>query len=62
MKSSTHNISFDVTISKNGELFKVVISKGDIVNEMPARSLDEAKQVALASAGGFAQFILGQKL
>ena len=62
MKSSTQNISFDVTISKNGELFKVVISKGDIVNEMPARSLDEAKQVALASAGGVAQFILGQKL
>ena len=55
-------INFTAKITKKGDLWEVQVKPGDIESIMPARSQDEAVGVAIRSAGGFAQFLLGQEL
>lgn len=57
-----YEIKFKVTIKPNGKLFEVTVQDGDIKSVMPARSMDEAVQVAFTSAGGFTQFLLSQQM
>lgn len=55
-------INFKVNIKKNDNLFEVTIYQDNIKSVMPARSLEEAMQVAMSSVAGFSQFQLGQQL
>ena len=55
-------INFTTKITKKGDLWEVQVKSGDIESIMPARSQDEAVGVAISTAGGFAQFLLGQEL
>lgn len=57
-------INFVASISPKGKdgLYEVKVKSGDIESIMPARSQEEAIGVAISSAGGFAQFLLGQSL
>ena len=57
-----YEVKFKVSIKKNGNLFEVTVQDGDIKSVMPARSLDEAVQVAFTTAGGFTQFLLSQQI
>lgn len=56
------DINFTVQIKKRGELFEVHVQSGDIESIMPARTKEEAVGVAITTAGGFAQFLLGQSI
>ena len=58
----TYEVGFKVTIKKNKDIFEVTVFDGDVKSVMPARSLDEAMQVAFSSASGFAQFLLSQQV
>ncbi len=55
-------ISFTASIKKKGDLYEVKVKSGDVESIMPARTQEEAVGVAISSAGGFAQFLLGQSL
>ena len=55
-------INFTASIKKKGDLYEVKVKSGDIESIMPARTQEEAVGVAISSAGGFAQFLLGQSL
>lgn len=55
------NFTASIKKTKNG-LFEVKVKSGDIESIMPARTQEEAVGVAISSAGGFAQFLLGQSL
>ena len=55
------NFTASIKKTKNG-VFEVKVKSGDIESIMPARTQEEAVGVAISSAGGFAQFLLGQSL
>jgi len=57
-------INFVASIKKNEKtkLYEVKVKSGDIESIMPARTQEEAVGVAISTAGGFAQFLLGQSL
>lgn len=55
-------INFTAKISKQGDLYEVEVKSGDVKSIMPARTQEEAIGVAISTAGGFAQFLLGQSL
>lgn len=55
-------INFTASIKKKGDLYEVKVKSGDIESIMPARTQEEAVGVAISTAGGFAQFLLGQSL
>lgn len=59
MKS--YKIEFEVKVSKEGDLYQVEVSSDKVRSLMPARSMDEALQVALSQSSGIAQFLLSQK-
>lgn len=63
-KTSSYKLDIDVEIKQTENLYEVKLSSTqlpNIVSVMPARSVDEAMQVAMSSTAGFAQFLLSQK-
>lgn len=62
MRSRKINLNIEVEVIPQNGIYEIVVTSGNVRNVMPARTLEEAEQTAIATVAPFSQFVLGQEL